>query len=225
MDSWAAVWNTYHVVSTKRKIFKQTFLQAGVLDRLLLMVLGVLFLVSFVFYFWLVFHDRDRAVWGLLAMAASEMAFLVRLDLIRSSWISKEFGPPGDLRKAPDDKDLRGTRYLLFKSGLEKVGVFEGQMKGCIDLVNLQIDMASTEGGPQKKFLGFTLGVLSGIATTAFRSDKINVISLNTVAILMTAWLVSVLLSFFPSRLEKMKEMKYFLFLYQQELENNPKSQ
>jgi len=225
VDSWVAAWNAYHRISTRRRILKETFLQASQADRALLVVMAILFAASAIVYFCCAVWGFDHALWALAAMGTSEIALLIRLDRFRESWVSTEFGASGAIMKSPDIANHRDTRYLLFKAGLAKAGVFERQLKDCIELVDLQIDMASTEGGPQKKFTGFMLGVLSGVLSTALHSDKLNAILFNIVVILMLAWLMSEVLSWFPSRLEKMKEMKYFLILYRRELANNPADQ
>ena len=220
MEGWIAIWKTYHRVCTRKKLLRDVFLHLSVADRLFAIGLAILFVGSAGLFICANASHWDHSLWALVAMVTCELVILFKSNQFRESWASKEFG---GVPKAPEEVNHRDSRYLLLRKGLRDAGVFEDQIKACMPLVEMQIDMAGTEGLPQKKTMNFALGAASGLAVASLRTNNLNDMTFIVGAILLGGWTLSVYISWFPTKLERMKELKYFLLLYCMDLEASPR--
>lgn len=219
MESWIIIWKTYHEISSRNRLWRAAFWHSSIGDRALSLTCVALFIISGGFFVLAFTGKWDHPYWALIAAMTSEVVLLFRFDRLRDDWLLKEFG---GATRAPESRHERGSRYLLFSKGLREAGVLEGQIKACLPLVDLQIDMSGSEGQQQKKAINFSFGVASGVAVSGLRMANSDLLLLSVVAVVLCGWIIGEAVSWFPSKVERMKELKYFLLLYGRELEGAP---
>lgn len=211
MNSWREVWNGYFDHSNRWKVLVETYLHAPWSDRIFLIVVTAGFFLSGWCYF--VFFRP-----ALFATMAFEGVFLVRLFILKDNLVLEEFGDRDQSQEPPDTDAYRNTRYLMFKKALVGKGLTRSHVADCFELVDIQVDIASTSGQNHKKFFGFSIGVFLGLLGAVWRGTGGAELFYAGTSILAVGLLGTILISAFPSKIEQLKEMKYFMKLYCREV-------
>jgi len=87
-------------------------------------------------------------------------------------------------------------------------------VESCIELIDMQIDIESSSGSIVKGFLGIVLAVSAGILTAVWKKVAIEDLILIGLSFAAFAAVIAIALSLFPSKEERLKEMKYFVKLF-----------
>jgi len=212
MNSWKIVWKTYHESGSRRKVLWEMVSHSSIWSRIYVGLLSALFLIGIVLY---VISSTTATNFGyLIVTIASEVALLFKVDSMKKDLVLNEYGDSEEMHAPPEPDRFRDTRYLMFKHRLEKAGIKSSHVSSCFELVTIQIDMAQTNDQPYRKFLSYSLGLVSGVVTALWHDRGRTELIYTAVLILAVALFVTFILSIFPSKLERLKEMKYFMTLY-----------
>ncbi len=206
MNNWNIIWQGYHSNASLKKLVADVIRRGTVIEKGYLLVCLAGLVCGAVSYF---FHNF---IAGLMLAIVGEIGLLQKLKELKQRLILSEFGEPDKLQMPPDEEYQ--TRYLLFKTALEDRSLIKSDVSDCFNLVDMQIDIAASSGLTVKKLSGVLVGFLAGIGGAVW--DKMKPEQLLIVAFLLfVAWLFAAMLfSIFPSKIEKLKEMKYFMMLY-----------
>lgn len=207
MNSWREIWTAYFSRSTTLKILLGTFIHASWADRIFLVVTAAGFAVGIWCYIVL-----SRA--SIIPMLGFEMLILFRLFSLKESLVLEEFGDKDASQTPPDDDSHRETRYLMFKDTLMNKGLTHSHVSDCFDLIDMQIDIAATSGQNYKKFFSFSLGAFLGLLGSFWHGQSMADLIYFGGAVMSFGLFGTLLISAFPSRIERLKELKYFMKLY-----------
>ncbi len=149
-----------------------------------------------------------------------ELGLIFQIGKLKNKFIKNEFGDVSQSQTPHDDKNHKTSRYLTFKKALEDNWVTKKHVQDCQELIDLQIDIASSEGLLRKKFSRFVIGGI-GLGILGIFWSKIDVLYLIYISAILIpiSLLIYFVLYLIPSKLEKLKEMKYFMLLYSREFE------
>ncbi|OCH02039.1 hypothetical protein A6D98_02985 [Aliivibrio fischeri] len=212
MNQWKILWDAYHLNATLSRLLKDIVGHGNKVDKLLLLIGGIIFTFGIV----LVFINIQVAVWAVLL---GEVIVLYKTDKLRELLILNQFGADNTSQIPHDDKDHKVSRYLMFKKSLREKAIHKSHVESCFELVETQIDIVQSSGSGMKKFASFSSGILIGLLATFWRKlDTNELIYIGIILISFTAF-VCFILFLKPSRIEKLKEMKYFMQLYCREYE------
>ena len=212
MNQWKILWDAYHLNATLSRLLKDIVGHSNKVDKLLLLLGGMIFFFGIV----LVFFNIKVAVWVVLL---GEIIVLYKADKLRELLILNQFGSNTSSQVPHDDRDHKVSRYLMFKKSLRENAIHKSHVESCFELIETQIEIAQSSGSGLKKFASFSSGILIGLLATFWRKlDTNELIYIGIILISFTAF-VCFILFLKPSRIEKLKEMKYFMQLYCREYE------
>lgn len=111
--------------------------------------------------------------------------------------------------------DINLDRYLLFKNNLEEHQIKKESVEQCLELADMKIDMVSSDKfnariADLKFLLGFGLGILGTLWKQLQPKELLIVFLLFYLGLIGLAIVMFVI----PSKIEKAKELKYFMMLY-----------
>lgn len=206
MSYWKVIWDAYHAEATRLKIFLGIWSSTSLSERLYTIVLVGIFSFSFVLFFIL-------KGWLLIPVLLSELALIVKFTSLNEKMLYSEFGDQEE-KQPLKYKNYQDTRYLMFKKKLKNSFIGEPAIRGCFELLDSQIDIVATESAATKKIVTFSFGLLAGLVGSIWSRMEYEELSLVASAIISFMLLIIVVASVFPSKLEKLKELRYFMLLY-----------
>lgn len=207
MNQWKELWVAYHVGATRIKIFKDLWIHSAVWDRFYTFFIGAVFLGS------LYMHFVEQWFW-LLPMVVTEILLLFKLLSIKDNLVLGEYGGTDNTQAPPSSDNYQSTRYLIFKNQLKEKHITKSHIDECFELIDSQIDIASTGSSTLKKSSTFSIGILAGILTALWKQLDLNSLLVIALSIIGFVILINMIASIFPSKVEKLKELKYFMLLY-----------
>lgn len=179
----------------------------------------MLFLTSLVGFFYSLYLYALETRWWLILAVIFELSALLLLEKLKDRIVLDQYGDPKESQVPPETKGHRSTRYLMFKKKLASENITKSHVEDCFDLVDIQIDMTSSSGSLYKKYSNFVIGLFAGLLVAIWRELNLDELVLIGISIFFVSILIMVILSLFPSKLEKLKEMKYFMHLYCREIQ------
>ncbi|MCK6265886.1 hypothetical protein KP803_21755 [Vibrio sp. ZSDE26] len=213
MNHWKAIWDSYHLNATLKWLFYDIMKHASLIDKILVFVSLVLVVTSLILVFT---SSLFNALW---TVAIGEIILFARLPTLKGSLIDSEFGDKNNNFLPHDDKHHQESRYLLFKKSLRSKHITSSHVKDCYELLETQLEIAGSAGSVLKKFASFSGGVLLGFSTAVWRQlDTSELLYVGSALVALCLFVMFVLL-LIPSKVEKLREMKYFMQLYCKECE------
>lgn len=219
MKTWELTWNSYEVLSTRPAIFFDTFRVVPISERMWILFIFVLFLTAIILFL-IVFSQKPTLIEiysTLFVVMMTEYLILTKVNKIKLKYIDEHLGGTVSRQVPPDNKNQRRARYLKFKSELKKSGIDKSMLDDVFDALRAKEELEKESGVYIKKYFGFVVGLVSGIALSTIRQlDTASLVSVFVILILVSL-LVYFAGSLIPSRSERLKELNYFLILYKQD--------
>jgi len=106
----------------------------------------------------------------------------------------------------------------MFKQELSNNHISKSHIKDCFDLVETQIDISQSTGTSMQRFSSFSFGIFLGILGTFWKKLETTELVYVSLTLLAIGIFIAFIISLFPSKIEKLKEMKYFMQLYCREV-------
>lgn len=212
MNYWAMIWKAYDK-STKTKLFIEVFLNENTLGRLTILFATIIFFLGAYFQFF------EKNSYGFIPLIIGEFYLIHKLDKSRKLLILNEYGDLNSSQIPHDDKDHKRSRYLMFKKSLQDGFISKSHVEDCFDLIDIQIDIASSSSVNVKRFGGFCFGILIGILASYWRTLSAEELIWVGASLIVMGLLIAFVLFLFPSKMENLKEMKYFMKLYTNEIQ------
>ncbi|MGR4069812.1 hypothetical protein [Billgrantia sp. C5P2] len=153
-----------------------------------------------------------------IALAVLELSLIKFSDYARKEYLRNVYTNEDVALAPPEEVNHQDVRYLMFRRRIIEENIIEEDIVSMFDIIAARLEMESSVGVYTKGFLAF-LGALF-IASYSYVIDFVgeeNVFGL-VLSILAAGVFVFFILSLMPSKIEKIKELKYFLSLYKQEL-------
>jgi len=151
-------------------------------------------------------------------IVVGEIGMIYKLDKLKKALVLNEYGDPNIAQTPHDDVEHKTSRYLMFKQELCHNNIAKSHVIDCFDLVETQIDISESAGNSVRTFSNFGFGVLLGILATFWKKLETTDLIYVGLTLLVVGVFIGIVISLFPSRIEKLKEMKYFMQLYCREV-------
>jgi hypothetical protein len=217
MNRWKIIWDGYFSFSTVKEIFKNIISKTSFTNKIYMILLIILFIIGFVIYLQYIdlsfVTKKYTEFLGLFLSIVSEILLIINLNGINKSLIENEYGIENSMAP-PSSENHQSTRYLLFKKHLFSNNITKDDVEKCEDLIDIQIDIASTENTGLKKASNFMLGIILGILTALWKHTNINQLLLIAFILVLFYLIIEMINSAFPSKVLKLKELKYFMQLF-----------
>jgi len=211
MNHWKEIWRAYHSGATRTKIFLDIIRHASTYDLIIIVLLTLIFFIS-------AYYQIDQQGWWLALLFSSEFGLFYYLYTLKNKVVLNEYGGEDDTQAPPSNENHQSTRYLIFKNRLMANKVTEIHTRGCFELVEAQIDIVSTNAVGLKNFSTFILGILAGILATLWKQLDNTSLMLLAFSVVLIGGIIYIFANVLPSKLEKLKELKYFMLLYCREV-------
>ena len=188
---------------------------APVAQRILIVVLGIVFLAALVVYLFVSEHSGV----ALFAAIAAEIFLLLVLDKVKDETFFSEYGRPDDAMVPPDNEEHRVSRYMLFRRRLREKNITKSHIEDAFPLADAKLDLEASRGEMPKKYLGFTVGLIAGALVSWSKNLEARELAIAITVLAVVSFFVVMVLWVIPSRTERLKELKYFMHLYCREVE------
>ncbi|WHI46400.1 hypothetical protein [Microbulbifer sp. VAAF005] len=228
MKTWEFIWKTHSRECTRRKIFKEIILSSGKGYITLLTIFSVLFLLSLSGYI-LTLLEITNFYFGLpnaggfyifLTLSFEFLAIIV-LQVLKENYINKTQSILNSPQERPENFDEGILRYLKFSSKLREENISREDIENIMDTLEAREKLADSSGvyGKvlAKYFAALILALLATIAKTATIEQA--AVAISYLGIL--GYLCYQIASIVPAPPERVKELRYFLTMYQTELATN----
>jgi hypothetical protein len=153
-----------------------------------------------------------------ILIIVGEIGLLYKFDKLKQALVLNEYGDPNIAQTPHNDLNHQTSRYLMFKQELSSNHVTKSHVKDCFELVETQIDISESTGTSVRKFSSFGFGIFLGVLGTFWKKLETTELIYVGLTLLAVGIFVGFIISLFPSRIEKLKEMKYFMQLYRREV-------
>lgn len=207
MNHWKIIFNCYERATKWHKFLIGAFLNAHILEKILFASLVLIFGIS------MHEHISNRS-WGFYVLCISAVVLSYMINRMKQNYVFSSFGDPEFSQAPPDGKRYKESRYMQFKRMLEDNHIDKSVVDECLPLADMQIGMASTEGLLGKKLFSLLIGISLGFWAAVLRQLDENGLVAMGVAIFLIGSMLMLFISIIPSKIENMKEMKYFMMLY-----------
>ncbi len=212
MNSWKSIWESYYNVAKTKKLLAESFRSSTIVDKIYLLFTFFGVVISGYIHF-------NGSPWALFLLAVSEVGFLLKLRKLKDDLILNEYGDPNLSQAPPDSDNNKDSRYLMFKKSLQSKSINSSHVKDCEYLIDLKVDMAMTEGLRLKGFNSLAVGIVIGFLGAVWRGLTFDSLIYMGLAILLIGLITIPIIIFFPTRIEQLKEIKYFMALYCREIQ------
>lgn len=150
---------------------------------------------------------------------AMEVILLLALDKLKDTAFFSEYGRPSDGMAPPDNEEHRVSRYMIFRKCLRRENVTKSHVEDAFPLVDAKLDLEASRGEMPRKYLGFAVGLLAGIAVSWSKNLDAQELAIAASSLVVVSFFIVMVLWVIPSRKERLKELKYFMLLYCREVE------
>jgi len=201
----------YHFKSSRGKLFFSTINYGSLGDKIFLSLNILGFIAAIYLHF-----TQSQA--GLFLLAVCELGILYKLHNLKGSLVLNEYGAPDDSQAPHNDQNHKTSRYLMFKQELVNEHITKSHVEQCFELIDTQIEIIESNNIPIGNLSSLSAGLFLGVLGSFWR--KLNTTELIYVGIsfVIISLFIAFIISLFPSRIEKLKEMKYFMQLYCREV-------
>ncbi|NAX24855.1 hypothetical protein CAG64_05070 [Vibrio sp. V38_P2S17PM301] len=210
MNHWKVIWEAYHKQATTRNLFRSVIISCSNWERAVIAISATFFLYGVISLYWF----PNISFWPI---GISELVLVLFLSRMKKRLILREFGDLSHHVVPHNDEVHQTSRYLMFKQKLQERSITSNQVSDCMELLDLQIDIADSSGVLRKSFGSFVGGVFLGLITTLGRKLETTELIQTALTAAVAFFLIYLVLYIIPSKLEKLKEMKYFMLLYNRE--------
>ena len=213
MKVWREVWQTYYTLATRRNYWKQLFLVASWPQRItaLLSLSVILYGIASGRF------SSESTLAPYVWLVIPQVIFLAILDAVRTKTFTENFGGLPEETAPPESEDYRRDRYVLFRDALKQRDILGSDVKPLIRLIDARLDMEQHHNELMKKFGLFASGILTALAVPWLK--EISGMNVGAVVAALAILLFATMLALWliPSRKARLKELKYFMMIYEME--------
>ncbi|MCZ4287185.1 hypothetical protein O4H29_20350 [Marinobacter salarius] len=155
-------------------------------------------------------------VWqpALMLAMVFEVVLVFATLIGKDKFLKSEFGEYQDRNGPPDTQDGSEARYLLFSSYLKDLELSNSHIDDCIEILEAQIRKESAPHLVAEKLTTLIVGITLGLAAAIFRSLNAEAILIAVLILGGVAVIAKMIISLFPSKLQQLHELRYFLAVY-----------
>ncbi|MBQ0720031.1 MAG: hypothetical protein KBT88_08440 [Gammaproteobacteria bacterium] len=220
MNTWEVTWKSYDYHSSRAKIFIETISMVSLGERLWILFIFLLFIISiFAFLAMFLLQATFIEMLGFItSLIASEVLLLLKLESVKKLYIDEHLGGEENSKSPPDNRHQRKTRYMKFSMKLKEKGINAEMLPDIHKALSAKQELEKESNLYVKNYLSFALGLLSGMLLVFSRQMELTHLIFSIIGFGTVSFFAYFLLSMFPSSMEKLKELNYFLILYEQEI-------
>lgn len=213
MNHWKIIYSAHINKSSQSTLFANTIKHGTKWDTFFLTFNLIVFILGAFFYF-----TKFEVGISFMLIIAGEIGLLYKLDRLKQSLVLDEYGDANTAQTPHNNRNLQTSRYLMFKQDLSSNHISKSHVKDCFDLIETQIDISESTGTSVRKFSSFGFGIFLGVLGTFWKKLETTELIYVGLTLLAVGIFVGFIISLFPSRIERLKEMKYFMQLYCREI-------
>ena len=218
MKNWRIIYKSYHDKATYYNIFIEKNITVNLIEGIILFFIIILCLFSIV----VLIFDRSCHLLNIICNQYVYFAIAiicVVVEMLIFNFISNRLpiytykDKKRELDSYPPDVNIE--RYFLFKNNLQSHQITKNSVEQGLKLADMKIDIISSDKfnariADLKFLLGFGLGIL-GTLWKQLQPKELIIIFL---IFCLGLYLLKIILFVIPSKIEKAKELKYFMMLY-----------
>jgi len=213
LNHWKIIYSTYINKSSRSTLFANTVQHGTKWDISFLTINLIVFILGICFYF-----TKYEVEISFFLIIIGEVCLLYKFDQLKQALVLNEYGDPSISQTPHNDLNHQTSRYLMFKQELSNNHISKSHIKDCFDLVETQIDISQSTGTSMQRFSSFSFGIFLGILGTFWKKLETTELVYVSLTLLAIGIFIAFIISLFPSKIEKLKEMKYFMQLYCREV-------
>jgi len=213
MKAWRDVWQAYYTLATRKNYWKQLFLVSSWPQR-------TTAAISVAVIFYGIASGRftsESTLAPYIWLIIPQVTLLAILDAVRTKTFTENFGGLPEETAPPESENYRRDRYVLFRDALKKRDILGSDVKPLIPLVDARLDMEQHHNELMKKFGLFASGILTALAIPWLKELSGKNIGIVVAALAIVLFATMLTLWLIPSRKARLKELKYFMMIYERE--------
>lgn len=216
---WETVWQGYERHSRRRAIVRDLFHSSTRHERAWLTFLVTLFLFIFSGLMLLIIFDPSflRIFTAAVCMVVVEGLLIWGLKCITDRYVRDVLGGEEIFQVPPDNKHFRRLRYLKFRKYLASLGVGKGMLCDASKALAAKEELEKESDIYLKGYYGFLISAGLAVLVSAARGMDFQKLTFFVIAILEVSFFMYWILAALPGKMERIKELKYFLVLYELE--------
>jgi len=203
---------------TRTKILKDAYGSIKTLHKALLLLSFVGFMIFVSGAFYSIFNpekiDRDAMF---LLFALFEMIFLLMAESAVKNLSKKSYSFKEQAQVPPEDTNHQKTRYLKFSLQLKKSKIVAKNIVTLIDILKAREELEEVKGIYVNRFVGFLMALVIAIIVSVIKIVELDVLILICAYGLFIGFLVFAIASMVPAKIERIRELKYFLVMYEKQ--------
>ena len=148
-----------------------------------------------------------------------EAILVLGMLIAKERFLRVEFGEFENRSGPPDTQDGSEPRYLMLRSELNKTSLTPSHIDDYLAVLEAQIEKESAPHRMADKVTALITGITIGLAAAIFRALSAEALLTAVVVVAGVAFFTKMVISLFPSKLQKLYELKYFMAIYKGQLQ------
>lgn len=213
-NPWKAVWTAYYDQSSKISFWRQLWRRAPGWTKWILALNVIVLIIALK-----VFINDDKSWPPLAFLMLTEAGLFALLGHMKEVGFDAAFGTADETLAPADTDDYRQGRFLIFRNALETAKITKSHVADLFEIVDAKMELESHRNAVLNRFMLFVSGLLTALLIAWIRGLSASE-SLQAVAVLcVVCAIIGPVLWLRPSRLEKLKELRYFMLLFARSLD------
>ncbi|WP_043993808.1 hypothetical protein [Moritella sp. PE36] len=218
MNEWETVWKSYMNDCTRTKILKDAYRSIKALHKVLLLLSLVSFIIFVTGAFYSIFNpeqiDRDMMF---LLFALFEGIFLLMAERAVKNLSMTSYSFQEQAQVPPEDTNHQKIRYLKFRFQLKKSKIEAKNITTLIDILKAREELEEVKGTYVNRFFGFLMALIIALIVSVIKVVELDVLVLICAYGFFIGFLVFAIASMVPAKIERIRELKYFLVMYEKQ--------
>lgn len=166
---------------------------------------------------WGIFKDNEHINACLIILYSSLAFLMIFIEIAKRNYVNSEYTQFDTDWGPPEDDRLQALRYLKFRKQITEMDFSCKDISNVITVLDSRENLEEVSGTYVKRFGGVVLTVGVGLAITIFRLVSTEVLALISISLIAITFFVYQIVSLIPARIERIRELHYFLTMLQEE--------
>lgn len=220
MNQWEVVWKSYMDDCTRIKIFNDAFSSITMLRKSLLSVSLVCFMLSVAAAVYSIFNEEQISKNLMFTLfGIFEVIFILMAESAIKNLNRKNYSFQEQAQVPPEDVNHQKMRYLKFRSQLKKANVGGNDIVTIIEILKAREELEEVKGTYVKRFVGFLMTLIIALTVSASKGFESDILFLIFVYGTLIGLFIYAVASMIPAKIERIRELKYFLVMYEKQHE------
>lgn len=220
MNKWNVVWKAYHDECSRRALIQDVFHSNTLLVKLAILVFLSVFVFAGGLVIYQIFTGEKFVIISLITFLVSEVFFLIMVLVAKNKYVNSVYTDFDTLWIPPETKKLQRLRYLKFRKRIKDMDITFRNVPNLICILESREKLEEVSGTYIKRFWGVMLTLCVALAVAGFKSLDIVLLIYASLILLAVAFFIYQIASIVPAPLERIRELNYFLTMFQKEFES-----